>query len=150
MLPSYFKKATPHLSPQNDVSYQQFEDAYFEKRVWMPSANVSNYAMIFTRLFLGEKTVLGRTSMKNLLIALSENEVVPRTLVFWNSSVKVCVEGSPLLPALSKIERAGVKILVSGYALDKLHLKSALRIGKLANNFDLLEAIQKAQKVVSF
>lgn len=145
-----FPESHHQLSPRSDVNFSQFEDVYFEKRVWMPSANVSNYAMIFTRLFLGEKTPLGRSSLKNLIITLSESEVVPRTLVFWNTAVKACVEGSPVLPALAKIERAGVKILVSGFALDRLKLKSSLRIGKLANNFDLLEAIHKAQKVVSF
>ncbi len=143
-------RKAPPLSTRNDFSYRQFEDVYFEKRVWMPSANVSNYVMIFTRLFLGEKSPMGRRSLKNLLVTLSESEVVPRVLVFWNNAVKICLEGSPLLPALAKIERTGVRILVSGYALERLKMKGQLRIGKLANNFDLLEAIHKAQKVVSF
>jgi len=116
----------------------------------MPSANLSNYVLIFTRLYLGARGKLGMESFKNLVITLSESEIVPRVLVFWNSSVKACVEGSPLLPAIGKIERNGVRVLVSGYALERLHLKAKLRLGKLANNFDLLEAIHKAQKVVSF
>jgi hypothetical protein len=123
---------------------------YFEKRVWMPSANVANYVMLFTRLYIGERTPLGRRSLRNLLVTLAESEIVPRVLVFWNNAVKICLEGSPLLATLAKIERTGVKILVSGFALERLQAKSKLRIGKLANNFDLLEAIHKATKVVSF
>ncbi len=138
------------LDGKNDLSYKHFEDVYFEKRVWMPSANISNYVMIFTRLSLGNRDSLGRVSFKNLVITLSESEIVPRVLVFWNSAVKACVEGSPLLGFLSKIEKTGVRILVSGFALEKLMIKEKLRVGKLANNFDLLEAIHKAQKVVSF
>lgn len=99
---------------------------------------------------MGEKSKLGKLALKNLIVTLSESEVVPRTLAFWNTAVKLCIEGSPLLPTLAKIEKCGVKILVSGYALEKLNLKSFLRIGKLANNFDLLEAIFKATKVVTF
>ena len=145
---------TPHrgflLGAKADVSYQYFEDAAFEKRIWMPSANVSNYLLLFTAPFLGTRDPLGRKSFNDFIITLSESEIVPRVLAFWNHAVKACVEGSPLLPALAKIERTGVKILVSGPALDHLQLKNSLRIGKLANHFDLLEAIHKAQKIVNF
>ncbi len=138
------------LSPRSEVSYQIFEDAYYEKRVWMPSANLSNYVLIFTSLSLGKRSRLGRLAFRNFLQTLSESEFVPRVIVFWNYAVKACVEGSPLLPCLARIERAGVKILVCTFALEKLKLKSRLRSGKLASNIDLLDAIHKAQKVVSF
>lgn len=104
---------------------------------------------MFTRLYVGENDEMGKSSFRDILITLSESELVPRTLVFWNNSVKACVDGSPLLPALNKIEKLGVRILVAGHALDKLNLKSALRVGKLANHFDLLDAINQVQKVVN-
>lgn len=138
------------LSPRTDVSYKQFEDAYFEKRVWMPSANVANFLLMFTRCSIGGRSKLGSESFSNLIVTLSESEFVPRTLVFWNTAVKACMEGSPLIPAITRIERAGVKVLVSGFALERLGLKGQLRVGKLANTIDLLEAINKAQKIVTF
>jgi hypothetical protein len=138
------------LSSRNEPNYQHFEDVYFEKRVWVPSANISNYLMIFTRLYLGENDPLGKEALANLIMTLAESEVLPRVLVFWTHAVRMCVEGSALLPALAKIERAGSRVLVSAHALEAFHLKPALRAGKLANNLDLLEAINKAQKVVSF
>ena len=106
--------------------------------------------MMFSRLYIGENDDLGKSSFRDILITLSESELVPRTLVFWNNAVKTCVEGSPLLPALNKIERLGVKILVAGHALDKLNLKGEMRVGKLANHYDLLDAINQVQKVVTF
>ena len=143
------ERITP-LSQRSYPTYQDFEDVCFEKRVWIPSASISNYVMMFTRLYIGGKTSLGRRSFKDLIITLSESALVPRVLVFWTNSVKACLEGSPLLDAIHKIEKTGTRVLVHGYALDKLQLKSKLRAGKLANNFDLLEAINKAQKVVTF
>jgi len=116
----------------------------------MPSATVSNFLLMFTRRSIGARSKLGSESFSNLIVTLSESEIVPRTLVFWNSAVKACMEGSSLVPAISRIERAGVKILVSGFALERLGLKGQLRVGKLANTIDLLEAINKAQKVVTF
>ncbi|MEW6711328.1 MAG: hypothetical protein AB1403_16005 [Candidatus Riflebacteria bacterium] len=118
--------------------------------MWVPSAKVSNFLMMFTRLYIGENDDLGKASFRDIIITLSESELVPRTLVFWNNAVKACVEGSPLVAALHKIERLGVKILVAGHALDLLNLKSDLRAGKLANHFDLMDAINQVQKVVTF
>jgi hypothetical protein len=123
---------------------------YFEKRVWVPSAKISNYLMMFTKEFVGENDDLGKASFRDIIITMSESEMVPRVLVFWNKSVKACVEGSELLLQLNTIERAGVRILVAGHALDNLNLKHSLRVGKLANHFDLMEAINKVQKVVTF
>lgn len=123
---------------------------YFEKRVWMPSANVANFLLMFTRCSIGGRSKLGSESFSNLIVTLSESEFVPRTLVFWNTAVKACMEGSPLIPAITRIERAGVKVLVSGFALERLGLKGQLRVGKLANTIDLLEAINKTQKIVTF
>jgi len=77
--------------------------------------------MMFTRLYIGENDELGKSSFRDILVTLSESELVPRTLVFWNNAVKACVEGSPLLPTINKIERLGVRVLVAGHALDKLN-----------------------------
>lgn len=105
---------------------------------------------MFTRIYVGENDSLGKASFRDIIITLSESELVPRTLVFWNNAVKACVEDSPLLVAIHKIERLGVRILVAGHALDSLGLKSSLRVGKLANHFDLMNAINQVQKVVTF
>jgi hypothetical protein len=137
------------LSQRKELDHTYFEGVYFEKRVWVPSAKISNYLMMFSRLYVGENDELGKASFRDILITLSESELVPRTLVFWNNAVKACVDQSPLVPTLHKIERLGVRILVAGHALDMLDLKSELRVGKLANHFDLLEAINQVQKVVS-
>lgn len=106
--------------------------------------------MMFTCLYIGENDDLGKASFRDILISLSESELVPRTIVFWNNSVKACVEGSPLLNTLNQLEKLGVRILVAGHALDQFGLRSELRCGKLANHFDLIEAINQVQKVVTF
>ena len=105
---------------------------------------------MFTKLFIGEDDDLGKDAFRDTLIALSENEAIPKTIVFWNNAVKACVEHSPVLQYLNKLERQGVRILVSGSALERLDLKHSLRAGKLANHFDLLDAFSHVQKVVNF
>ena len=127
-----------------------FEDAYYEKRVWIASARLSNALMMFSKPFVGEDDELGHSTIEGIIVTLSECEVVPKYVVFWNNAVKLCVEGSKLLPAISKLEKYGVRILVAGHALDKLNLKSSLRVGKFANHFDLIDAMNQVQKVINY
>jgi hypothetical protein len=137
------------LPSKSDVNYRYFEDVLFEKRVWIQSANISNYLILFTKRFLGTRDSVGRTSFRDLLVTLSESEIIPKVIVFWNHAAKSCLDGSRLLPVIHKLEQSGVRILVSGLYLEKRGMKDRLRAGKLANNFDLLAAIHKAQKIVS-
>ena len=105
---------------------------------------------MFTKLGIGDESKLGEISFKDTIVTYSESEMVPRIIVFWNNAVKACVEGSELLDALSNLEKAGVKILVASHALNELNLKASLRVGLLANHLDLIDAINRVQKVVTF
>ncbi|MBF0408128.1 MAG: hypothetical protein HQM10_12295 [Candidatus Riflebacteria bacterium] len=138
------------LGSKAEVNYQYFEDVLFEKRIWMPSANISNYLLMFTAPYLGSRDKHGRRSFKDFLTATSESEVVPRTIVFWNRSVIACFEGSPILPALSRLDKSGVKILVSAQAINRMKAMDRLVTGKLANYTDLLDAMHKSQKIITF
>lgn len=99
---------------------------------------------------MGSRDRIARASFRHLLVTLAASEIIPRFLVFWNRAARVCIEGSKLLPTLVQLERAGVRILVSAHALERMKAKNRLRVGRLANHFDLLEAINKVQKVVTF
>lgn len=134
----------------DNIGQNFFEEAYYEKRVWIASARLTNSLMMFSKPYLGEDDELGRNSINDLLVTLSESEMVPKYIVFWNNAVKLCLEDSDTLPAINKLEKYGVRILVGAHALNKLNLKSSLRVGKLANNFDLIDAINQVQKVINF
>lgn len=137
------------MIPEN-LNENFFEEAYYEKRVWIASARMNNSLMMFSKPYIGEDDELGRNSINDLLVTLSESEIVPKYIVFWNNAVKLCVENSKFVPIINKLEKYGVKVLVAGHALDKLNLKSSLRVGKLANHFDLIDAINQVQKVINF
>lgn len=127
-----------------------FEETYYEKRVWIASARLANSLMIFSKPFVGEDDEMGRKSIYDILVTLSESEVVPKYIAFWNNAVKLCIEDSDFLAPINKLEKSGVRVLVAGHALNKLNLKNALRVGKLANHFDLVDTINQVQKVVNF
>ena len=137
------------MCPEN-IEQNFFEETYYEKRVWIASARLTNSLMMFSKPFVGEDDEMGRNAVNDILVTLSESEIVPKYIVFWNNAVKLCVEDSKLLSAINRLEKYGVRVLVAGHALDKLNLKSSLRVGKLANHFDLIDAINQVQKVINF
>ena len=127
-----------------------FEEGYYEKRVWVSSTRLTSALIMFSKPFIGEDDAMGHKAVEDFLVTLSESELAPKYIAFWNNAVKLCVEDSSILPVINKLEKYGVTVLVAGQALDKLNLKSLLRVGKLANHFDLIDAINQVQKVVNF
>lgn len=134
----------------DNIDPNYFEETYCERRVWIASTRLNNALMMFSKPFIGEDDELGEDTIEGILLTLSESEAAPKYIAFWNNAVKLCVEGSGLLPAISKLEKCGVRILVSSHALEKLNLKSSLRVGKLANHFDLVDVMNHVQKVINF
>ena len=65
------------MNPENlDTNF--FEEAYYEKRVWIASARLSNSLMMFSKTFIGEDDEMGRNSLNDMLVTLSESEMVPK------------------------------------------------------------------------
>jgi len=92
---------------------------------------------------------LGEILMRNFLYTLSEGEVIPRRLLFINSGVKLCCEGSPALASLMALEQRGVEILVCGTCLDYYQLKEKLCVGSITNMYTIVEHLMSAEKVVT-
>lgn len=92
---------------------------------------------------------LGEVLMRNFLYTLAEGEVVPRRLLFINSGVKLCCEGSPALASLLTLEGRGVEILACGTCLDYYQLKEKLCVGSVTNMYTIVEHLMAAEKVIT-
>lgn len=92
---------------------------------------------------------LGEVLMRNFLYTLAEGEVVPQRLLFINSGVKLCCEGSPALASLLTMEGRGVEILVCGTCLDYYQLKEKLCVGAVTNMYTIVEHLMAAEKVIT-
>jgi selenium metabolism protein YedF len=83
------------------------------------------------------------------MFSLVENEVMPRTIVFVNSGVKLACEGSKVLEHLMIMEKKGVEILSCGTCLDYYKLKEKLCVGQVTNMYTILEKMTNSNKVIS-
>lgn len=91
---------------------------------------------------------LGKTLMKGFLYALGQQDVLPKTLLFYNGGAALTCEGSESLEDLKSLEAQGVEIFTCGTCLDFYGLKDKLRVGEVTNMYSIAETLTGADLVV--
>lgn len=91
---------------------------------------------------------LGATLMKGFLYALSQQEHLPRTILFYNGGAKVTTEGSVSIEDLKNMEAQGVEIRTCGTCLNYYGLTDKLAVGSVTNMYDIVETMTSAGKVI--
>ena len=91
---------------------------------------------------------LGATLMKGFIYAVSQQEELPRAILFYNSGAKLTAEGAPTIEDLKSMEAQGVEILTCGTCLDYYGLTEKLRVGTVTNMYTIVEKLAGAGKVV--
>ncbi len=91
---------------------------------------------------------LGKTLMKGFIYALSQQDVLPSTILFYNGGAALSCEGSPALEDLKSLEAQGVEILTCGTCLDFYSLKDKLQVGDVTNMYVIVEKMVGAHLIV--
>ncbi len=91
---------------------------------------------------------LGASLMKSFIYALSEQDDLPSTLLFYNGGVKVTTEGSVSIEDLQSLEAQGVKIMSCGACLNFYGLTDKLKIGEITNMYSIVETMMNADHIV--
>jgi selenium metabolism protein YedF len=92
---------------------------------------------------------LGSILIRGFFHTLGEVEPLPRTIIFFNTGVKLACEGSPVLDDLRALEAGGIEILVCGTCLDYFQLTAKLAAGQVSNMYDIAETMLRAGKVLT-
>ena len=95
----------------------------------------------------GDET-LGKILLKGFLFALTQQEALPRTILFYNGGAFVTCEGSASLEDLQKLAEQGVEILTCGTCLNHYGLTEQLRVGGVTNMYVIVEKQMQATKVI--
>lgn len=93
--------------------------------------------------------MLGEILVRGFFHTLGEVEPLPDTIIFFNSGVKLVVEGSSVLEDLRDLHERGVEILVCGTCLGYYGLKDKVVVGEVSNMYAIAETMLRAGKVVS-
>lgn len=112
--------------------------------------NSSGTVIAISKDFMGNGSEkLGKLLIKGFIYTSSEYEKLPKTLVFFNSGVKLTCEESPCIDDLQKLQEKGVEIISCGTCLDYFGLKEKLLVGEISNMYTIYETLFNAGKVIN-
>ena len=83
--------------------------------------------------------VLGDVLIKAFFFALTQQDDLPDSILFYNSGVKLTCEGSPVLEDLDKLANAGVDIFSCGTCLKHFDIEDKLAVGAVTNMYVIVE-----------
>lgn len=92
---------------------------------------------------------LGNILIRAFFHTLGETQPSPEIIVFFNSGVKLTIEGSPVLEDLRALSDKGIQILVCGTCLNHYEIKDKVAVGEVSNMYSIAEVLLQAGKVVS-
>jgi selenium metabolism protein YedF len=115
----------------------------------LPDMISGNTVAVFSSDKMGEgDEKLGRILMKGFIYALTEQERLPQTILFYNNGVKLAVEGSDSLADLKLLEAQGVEILACGTCLNHYQLAEKLGVGNVTNMYVIVQKLTQAARVI--
>ena len=91
---------------------------------------------------------LGKALMKAFVFALTRQDVLPETILCYNTGAYLTTEGADTLEDLKLLESQGVTILTCGTCLDFYGLKEKLAVGGVTNMYDIALRMESAQTIV--
>ncbi len=92
---------------------------------------------------------LGGILIRGFFHALTQTQPRPDTIIFFNTGVRLVVEGSPVLEDLRALCDEGIEILACGTCLGHFGLKDKVVVGEVSNMYTIAETLLRAGKVVN-
>lgn len=90
----------------------------------------------------------GRSLLKTFLYTLTEQDVLPKQIVFYNGGVSLVTEDSESLEDLKKLAAQGVEIYACGACLNYYGLTEKVAVGEITNMYRIIEIMRTANRIV--
>ena len=91
---------------------------------------------------------LGKVLIKGFIFAVTQLDELPEQMLFYNGGAVLTCEGADTLEDLKNLEAQGVEILTCGTCLDYYGLKEKLQVGSVTNMYAIVEAMNRADKII--
>lgn len=118
----------------------------------MVSCNIKNSGekvVVIKSEFMGDgDNELGKVLIKGFIYALSQQDELPQTMLFYNGGAKITSEGSESIEDLKALEEKGVKIFTCGTCLNYYGLTEKLCVGEATNMYEITKKMTEASLIV--
>ena len=91
---------------------------------------------------------LGKTLLKGFIYALSQQDDLPTTILFYNKGAFITCEESASIEDLKSLEAQGAEILTCGTCLNFYGLPEKLQVGEVTNMYVIAEKMTQADLIV--
>lgn len=114
-----------------------------------PDVRKKNVVVVISSACMGSgDDKLGAALMKGFIFAVSQQEELPATMLFYNGGAKLTCEDAPTLEDLKSLEAQGVEILTCGTCLNNYGLTDKLQVGSVTNMYVIAEKMTQASLIV--
>lgn len=120
-----------------------------EELICCPDAGNNGMVVVLSANEMGtgdEK--LGKALMKAFVFAVTRQDVLPETILCYNTGAYLTCEGADTLEDLKLLEAEGVNILTCGTCLDFYGIKEQLAVGSVTNMYEIVEKMETAKKII--
>ncbi|MBC3537189.1 sulfurtransferase-like selenium metabolism protein YedF [Megasphaera hominis] len=115
----------------------------------VPEATSEAYIVVINSPMMGvgdEK--FSRNLLKTFIYTLTEQDVLPQRIIFYNGGVPLVTKTSESLEDLQKLAAAGVEIYACGACLNYYGLTDDVAVGEITNMFRIIEMMRTANRIV--
>lgn len=92
--------------------------------------------------------VLGGILIKSFIYALSQQDVLPDTILFYNGGAKLPCFHEDIIKDLQEMQSRGTEVLTCGTCLNHYGIADQLKVGSVTNMYDIVEKLTSADLVV--
>ena len=134
---------------QVNVSEETAEAPSEAEEVCTPDTRKNGMVVVLSANVMGtgdEK--LGKALMKAFVFAVTKQDVLPETILCYNTGAYLTCEGADTLEDLKSLEAEGVNIFTCGTCLDFYGIKEKLAVGTVTNMYEIVEKMETAKTVV--
>jgi selenium metabolism protein YedF len=91
---------------------------------------------------------LGGVLMKGFFYALTQQDALPGTILFYNGGARLTCGQTPIVEDLKSLEAQGVEIMTCGTCLNHYGLTEQLSVGSVTNMYAIVEKLMQAGTVI--
>ena len=133
----------------DEAGAEAVEDETTAEETCMPYGRKGNKVVVISSSYMGTgDDELGAALMKGFIYALSQQDELPKTILFYNGGAKLTCEEAPTIEDLMSLEANGVEILTCGTCLNHYGLTEKLKVGGVTNMYVIAEKMMQADLIV--
>ncbi|MFV0424831.1 MAG: sulfurtransferase-like selenium metabolism protein YedF [Bacilli bacterium] len=102
--------------------------------------------LVLNSEFMGENQELGASLMQACIHTLCDIDNIPKTIVLYNSAVKLFENNENIYNDFENLEKMGVEIISCGACINFYNITK--NVGRITNMYEILQILSSDEKII--